>query len=145
MSGRNVWSLKMADNNATLTVGENSFELPIMKGSEGPDVIDIRKLYAVSDHFTFDPGFTSTASCESALTFIDGDEGILLHRGYSIEELSEQSSFMEVSYLLLNGELPTKAQLDHFSHTISRCWLSTCTDSKFIWSYKLNGALALYG
>ncbi len=110
----------MADNKATLTVGENSFELPIMKGSEGPDVIDIRKLYAVSDHFTFDPGFTSTASCESALTFIDGDEGILLHRGYSIEELSEQSSFMEVSYLLLNGELPTKAQLDHFSYTISR-------------------------
>jgi len=110
----------MADNKATLTVGENSFELPIMKGSEGPDVIDIRKLYAVSDHFTFDPGFTSTASCESALTFIDGDEGILLHRGYSIEELSEQSSFMEVSYLLLNGELPNKAQLDHFSHTISR-------------------------
>ena len=110
----------MADNKATLTVGENSFELPIMKGSEGPDVIDIRKLYAVSDHFTFDPGFTSTASCESALTFIDGDKGILLHRGYAIEELSEQSSFMEVSYLLLNGELPNKAQLSKFSNTISR-------------------------
>ena len=110
----------MADNNATLTVGETSYDLPIMKGSEGPDVIDIRKLYAASDHFTFDPGFTSTASCESALTFIDGDKGILLHRGYSIEELSEQSSFMEVSYLLLNGELPSKAQLDHFSYTISR-------------------------
>jgi citrate synthase len=91
-----------------------------MQGSEGPDVIDIRKLYGASDHFTFDPGFTSTASCESALTFIDGDKGILLHRGYSIEELSEQSSFMEVSYLLLNGELPNKAQLDKFSHTISR-------------------------
>jgi len=110
----------MADKNATLTVGDNSYDLPIMQGSEGPDVIDIRKLYAASDHFTFDPGFTSTASCESALTFIDGDKGILLHRGYSIEELSEQSSFMEVSYLLLNGELPNKAQLDQFSHTISR-------------------------
>lgn len=110
----------MADNNATLTVGDTSYDLPIMKGSEGPDVIDIRKLYGVSDHFTFDPGFTSTASCESALTFIDGDNGILLHRGYSIEELSEQSSFMEVSYLLLNGELPNKAQLSKFSNTISR-------------------------
>jgi citrate synthase len=110
----------MADKNATLTVGDNSYDLPIMQGSEGPDVIDIRKLYAASDHFTFDPGFTSTASCESALTFIDGDKGILLHRGYSIEELSEQSSFMEVSYLLLNGELPNKEQLDNFSHTISR-------------------------
>jgi citrate synthase len=115
-----IWSLKMADNNATLTVGETSYDLPIMKGTEGPDVIDIRKLYAASDHFTFDPGFTSTASCESALTFIDGDQGILLHRGYSIEELSEQSSFMEVSYLLLNGELPSKAELEHFSYTISR-------------------------
>jgi citrate synthase len=110
----------MADNNATLTVGDTSYDLPIMKGSEGPDVIDIRKLYGVSDHFTFDPGFTSTASCESALTFIDGDKGILLHRGYAIEELSEQSSFMEVSYLLLNGELPNKAQLSKFSNTISR-------------------------
>ncbi len=110
----------MAENNATLTIGETSFDLPIMKGAEGPDVIDIRKLYAASDHFTFDPGFTSTASCESALTFIDGDKGVLLHRGYSIEELSEKSSFMEVSYLLLNGELPNKAQLDQFSYTISR-------------------------
>jgi citrate synthase len=90
-----------------------------MQGSEGPDVIDIRKLYAASDHFTFDPGFTSTASCESALTFIDGDKGILLHRGYSIEELSEQSSFMEVSYLLLNGELPNKEQLTCLTLAIS--------------------------
>ena len=110
----------MAENNATLTIGDASYDLPIMKGNEGPDVIDIRKLYGASDHFTFDPGFTSTASCESALTFIDGDKGILLHRGYSIEDLSEKSSFMEVSYLLLNGELPSKAQLVEFSHTISR-------------------------
>jgi citrate synthase len=110
----------MAENNATLTIGDASYDLPIMKGNEGPDVIDIRKLYGASDHFTFDPGFTSTASCESALTFIDGDKGILLHRGYSIEELSEKSSFMEVSYLLLNGELPSKTQLVEFSQTISR-------------------------
>jgi len=110
----------MAGNNATLTVGDSTYDLPIIKGSEGPDVIDIRKLYGASDHFTFDPGFTSTASCESALTFIDGDKGVLLHRGYSIEELSEKSSFMEVSYLLLNGELPSKTQLEQFSHTISR-------------------------
>ncbi len=110
----------MAENNATLTIGDTSYDLPIMKGNEGPDVLDIRKLYGASDHFTFDPGFTSTASCESALTFIDGDEGILLHRGYSIEELSEKSSFMEVSYLLLNGELPSKTQLVEFSQTISR-------------------------
>jgi len=110
----------MSENNATLTIGDNSYALPIMKGNEGPDVLDIRKLYGVSDHFTFDPGFTSTASCESAITFIDGDKGILLHRGYSIEELSEKSSFMEVSYLLLNGELPSKKQLDEFSQTISR-------------------------
>ncbi len=110
----------MADSNATLTIGETSYDLPVMKGTEGPDVVDIRKLYGVSDHFTFDPGFTSTASCESALTFIDGDKGVLLHRGYSIEELSEKSNFMEVSYLLLNGELPNKQQLSDFSYTISR-------------------------
>ena len=110
----------MANGNATLTIGEHSYDLPIMKGSTGPDVLDIRKLYGTSDHFTFDPGFTSTASCESAISFIDGDEGVLLHRGYSIEQLSEESSFMEVSYLLLNGELPSKAQLDEFTFTISR-------------------------
>ena len=110
----------MANGNATLTIGEQSYDLPLMTGTQGPDVLDIRKLYGASDHFTFDPGFTSTASCESAISFIDGDEGILLHRGYSIEQLSEESSFMEVSYLLLNGELPSKAQLDEFSYTISR-------------------------
>ena len=69
--------------------------------------------------FTYDPGFTSTASCESALTYIDGDEGVLLHRGYPIGQLAEQSSFMEVSYLLLNGELPTKDELDNFTYTIT--------------------------
>ena len=110
----------MADKAATLTIDNQAIELPIITGTVGPDVIDIRKLYAQTDHFTFDPGFTSTASCESQLTYIDGDEGILLHRGYSIEQLSEESSFMEVSYLLLNGELPSKAELNDFSYTISR-------------------------
>jgi citrate synthase len=112
--------MKMADKAATLTIDNQAIELPIITGTVGPDVIDIRKLYAQTDHFTFDPGFTSTASCESQLTYIDGDEGILLHRGYSIEQLSEESSFMEVSYLLLNGELPSKAELDDFTYTISR-------------------------
>ena len=110
----------MADKAAILTIDNQAIELPIIAGTVGPDVIDIRKLYAQSDRFTFDPGFTSTASCESQLTYIDGDQGILLHRGYSIEQLSEESSFVEVSFLLLNGELPSKAELNDFSHTISR-------------------------
>ena len=110
----------MTNKVATLNLGDQQVDLPIISGTVGPDVLDIRKLYAQSDCFTFDPGFTSTASCESQLTYIDGDEGVLLHRGYSIEELSEESSFMEVSYLLLNGELPSKQELGEFSHTISR-------------------------
>ncbi len=110
----------MTNKVATLNLGDQQIDLPVVSGTVGPDVIDIRKLYAQSDCFTFDPGFTSTASCESQLTYIDGDEGVLLHRGYSIEELSEKSSFMEVSYLLLNGELPSKQELDDFSYTISR-------------------------
>jgi citrate synthase len=112
--------MNMTDKAATLSIGNHQIDLPVISGTVGPDVIDIRKLYAQSDCFTFDPGFTSTASCESQLTYIDGDEGVLLHRGYPIEELSEHSSFMEVSYLLLNGELPSKAELDDFSYTISR-------------------------
>ncbi len=107
-------------SSATLNSGGQSVELPIIEGSIGPSVIDIRKLYAQTGQFTYDPGFTSTASCESALTYIDGDEGVLLHRGYTIGELTEKSSFMEVSYLLLNGELPNSEQLAGFTHTISR-------------------------
>lgn len=110
----------MGNSIATITVDGKTVECPIRTGSVGPDVIDIRKLYAQTGAFTFDPGFTSTASCDSALTYIDGDEGILLHRGYPIGQLTEQSSFMEVSYLLLNGELPDKATLDKFTHTITR-------------------------
>ncbi|MBX9731486.1 MAG: citrate synthase [Sphingomonas sp.] len=97
---------------------ENDYK--VVSGSVGPQVIDIRKLYAQTGKFTFDPGFTSTASCESGLTYIDGDEGVLLHRGYPIGQLAEQSSFMEVSYLLLNGELPSSDELNKFTYTISR-------------------------
>ena len=107
-------------NDARLIAGNDEYPFPVMSGSVGPDVIDIRKLYAQTGMFTYDPGFTSTASCESALTYIDGDEGVLLHRGYPIGQLAEHSSFMEVSYLLLNGELPDQAQLRDFSYTISR-------------------------
>ena len=110
----------MADKLAKLELGGNSFDYSVLEGSTGPDVIDIRKLYAQTGAFTFDPGFTSTASCESALTYIDGDEGVLLHRGYPIGQLAEDSSFMEVSYLLLNGELPGKDELDDFTYTITR-------------------------
>jgi len=107
-------------DSAKLDFKGTGHEYPVMSGSVGPDVIDIRKLYAQTGAFTYDPGFTSTASCESALTYIDGDQGILLHRGYPIGQLAEKSSFMEVCYLLLNGELPNKSELKDFSHTITR-------------------------
>jgi citrate synthase len=108
----------MADK-ATLTIGDQSFDLPIIKGTTGPDVMDVRKFYADSDLFTFDPGFTSTASCESKITYIDGDAGILLHRGYPIDQLVEKSSFLEVCYLLLHGELPNAAEFEKFDHNIT--------------------------
>jgi citrate synthase len=92
---------------ATLTFDGKTIELPILSPTAGPDVIDIRKLYAQGDVFTYDPGFTSTASCDSSITFIDGDKGELLHRGYPIDQLAEKSHFLEVCYLLLYGELPT--------------------------------------
>ena len=110
----------MSDKQAKLTVGGKELDLPVLEGTTGPDVVDIRKLYAQSGMFTYDPGYTSTASCESALTYIDGEEGVLLHRGYPIGQLAEHSSFMEVSYLLLNGELPSKDELETFSRTITR-------------------------
>ena len=109
----------MADKQAKLTVGGTDYDLPVLEGTCGPDVVDIRKLYGTTGMFTYDPGYKSTASCESALTFIDGEEGVLLHRGYPIGQLAEHSSFMEVAYLLLNGELPNKAELDEFTDTIT--------------------------
>ncbi len=104
---------------ATLTVDNKQLELPVYGGSVGPDAIDIRKLYSDGKVFTYDPGFTSTASCESQITYIDGDEGVLLYRGYPIDQLAEHSSFLEVCYLLANGELPNKAELDRFTRDIT--------------------------
>jgi citrate synthase len=111
--------LKMSEQ-ANLTMGDKALDMPVKDGSIGPQVIDIRKLYGKTGAFTFDPGFTSTASCESAITYIDGDEGVLLHRGYPIGQLAEKSSFMEVAYLLTEGELPSKEELDKFTYTITR-------------------------
>src|SRR5215510_3604298 len=104
---------------ATLTVNNRQLELPVYGGSVGPDVIDIRKLYSDGKVFTYDPGFTSTASCESQITYIDGDEGVLLYRGYPIDQLAEHSSFIEVCYLLLHGELPNQTQLAKFTRDIT--------------------------
>jgi citrate synthase len=105
---------------ATLTDPSGKItEFPVLSGTMGPDVIDIRKLYDQTDHFTFDPGYTSTGSCESKITFIDGDKGVLLHRGYKIEDLAEKSDFMEVSYLMLHGELPNAEQKAGFVRSVT--------------------------
>lgn len=113
----------MTNISATMTVTDNStgkkVDLPYRTGTMGPKVADIRKLYNEMGVFTYDPGFTSTASCESGITFIDGDKGVLLHRGYPIEQLAEKSTFIEVCYLLLNGELPNKGEMDKFWHEIT--------------------------
>ena len=105
---------------AVLDIGSKKIELPRISGSIGPDVLDIRSLYKETDLFTYDPGFTSTAACESNITYIDGDKGELLYRGYKIEELAEKSSFLEVCYLLLYGELPESDKLDHFIKRVTR-------------------------
>ncbi|HEY5597357.1 MAG TPA: citrate synthase [Kiloniellales bacterium] len=107
----------------TVTLTDNSsgrsWEMPILSGTTGPRVIDVRRLFADTGFFTYDPGYTSTASCDSALTFIDGDEGVLLHRGYAIEDLAEHSNYMEVCYLLLNGHLPTATEMKAFEKSIT--------------------------
>ncbi|MET3925186.1 citrate synthase [Devosia sp. 2618] len=110
----------MTDKVAKLVIGDQTHEFPVLSGSVGPDVIDIRSLYAKTGLFTYDPGFTSTAACDSAITYIDGDKGELLYRGYPIEQLSDKSSYIEVCYLLLYGELPTKAQLAEFDEVVTR-------------------------
>ncbi|WP_118132455.1 citrate synthase [Oceanicella sp. SM1341] len=104
---------------AKLTIGDKEMDLSILSPTLGPDVIDIRKLYAQMDVFTYDPGFTSTGSCESAITFIDGDKGELLYRGYPIDQLAEKSHYLEVCYLLLYGELPTAAQMEDFESRVT--------------------------
>jgi citrate synthase len=103
----------------TFTFKNKVYDLPAFDGTEGPTVIDIRKLYGEADVFTYDPGFTSTASCESNITFIDGDKGVLLYRGYPIDQLAEHSSFLEVCYLLLYGELPNKTEMAKFDQSIT--------------------------
>ena len=114
----------MTDQSSASTVsldagGRKLAEMPVFKGSIGPDVIDVRKLYATTGMFTYDPGFTSTASCRSAITYIDGDEGLLLHRGYAIQELAKNATFLEAAYLILNGELPTEEEYRGFVHHVT--------------------------
>src|SRR5688572_30664170 len=112
---------KMSDANrtATLLINNKQTQMPVRSGSIGPDVVDVGRLYRDTGCFTYDPGFTSTANCSSKITYIDGDEGVLLYRGYPIDQLAEKSNFVEVCYLLLNGELPTKAEFEKFRHTIT--------------------------
>ncbi|MEE2981760.1 MAG: citrate synthase [Pseudomonadota bacterium] len=104
---------------AALETAGKTYEFPVIEGAVGPSVIDISKLYAQTGQFTYDPGFTSTASCESKITYIDGDAGILLYRGYPIEQLALQSNFLETVYLLLNGELPTPVEFEEFAYAIT--------------------------
>lgn len=108
----------MSDNKAQITVDGKSVVLPVRKGTIGPDVIEIAPLYKETGTFTYDPGFTSTASCESKITYIDGNAGVLLYRGYSIDQLAEKGDFLETCYLLLYGELPSKKQKADFDRTI---------------------------
>ncbi|GLS44030.1 citrate synthase [Methylobacterium brachythecii] len=110
----------MSVSASSITVDGKNVELPVKTGTIGPSVVDIGKLYGQTGAFTFDPGFTSTASCESAITYIDGDEGVLLYRGYPIEQLAEQGDFLETAYLMLFGELPTPAQKADFDYRVTR-------------------------
>ncbi|MGE3698418.1 MAG: citrate synthase [Hyphomicrobiaceae bacterium] len=117
----NAKDLADAGKTATISVGGNQqTHLPMRSGSIGPDVIDVSKLYRDTGCFTYDPGFTSTANCSSRITYIDGDQGVLLYRGYPIEQLAQQSNFLEVCYLLLNGELPNKGQYENFRNIVTR-------------------------
>lgn len=109
----------MTEKTATLTIGNESWDFPVRAGTLGPDVVDISALYGKAELFTYDPGYTSTASCESEITFIDGDKGILLHRGYPIEQLAEHGDFLETCYLLLYGELPNKAESEDFHQRVT--------------------------
>jgi len=105
---------------AQIMLDETARDYPVLSGSVGPEVIDIRKLYGNTGRFTYDPGFTSTAACESKITYIDGDAGVLLYRGYPIDQLAEKSSFLEVAHLLLNGNLPNAAEHAEFTRNITR-------------------------
>ncbi len=108
-----------AKSTSTLALGGKNFDLPVYGGSIGPNVVDVSKLYGQTGHFTYDPGFTSTASCESQITYIDGDEGVLLYRGYPIEQIAERGNFLETCFLLLNGELPKADEFKEFDRAIT--------------------------
>ena len=108
-----------AKSTSTLALDGKNYELPVYGGSIGPNVVDVSKLYGQTGHFTYDPGFTSTASCESQITYIDGDEGVLLYRGYPIEQIAERGNFLETCYLLLNGELPQPDDFKEFDRAIT--------------------------
>ena len=110
----------MSDPTGSFSIGDTTVKMPVKTGTIGPSVVDIGKLYAGTGMFTYDPGFTSTASCESQITYIDGDEGILLYRGYPIDQLAENGDFLETAYLLLYGELPTPTQKKDFDYRITR-------------------------
>ena len=103
---------------STVTIGDNNYDLPLIDGTIGPSVIDVSKLYGDSNYFTYDPGFTSTASCKSSITYIDGDKGECFYRGYPMDVLAEESNFLEIVYLLWQGELPDKKQWSEFSEAI---------------------------
>src|SRR5690606_32231675 len=113
--------MNLSDKKAILSFSDDSakIELPIYKGTVGPDVIDIRKLYSQTDMFTYDPGFMSTAACESKITYIDGEKGELLYRGYPIEQLAVNCSFLDICYLILNGELPNEKQKVEFDQNVT--------------------------
>ncbi len=121
---------------AKLTFGDKELELPMYSPTAGPDVIDIRKLYAQGDVFTYDPGFTSTASCDSTITFIDGDKGELLYRGYPIDQLAEKSHYLEVCYLLLYGELPSATELEDFENRVTNHTMVHEQMSKFFSGFR---------
>jgi len=110
----------MSAKSGNFKIGDVAVDMPVKSGTIGPDVIDIGKLYNATGCFTFDPGFLSTAACESKITYIDGDEGVLLHRGYPIEQLADHGDFLETCFLLLHGELPTPAEKAKFDYTVTR-------------------------
>lgn len=113
--------MELSDKKATLSFsdGSPSVEFPVHKGTVGPDVIDIRKLYGQTGMFTYDPGFMATAACESGITYIDGDKGQLMYRGYPIDQLAQKCDFMDVCYLILNGDLPNADQKQEFDSLVT--------------------------
>jgi citrate synthase len=112
--------IKKSKINAKIIINDDTINLPIFESSIGENVIDISKLHSLTNHFTYDPGYTSTASCESKITYIDGTKGILRYRGYDIEELAKKSDFIEVANLLIYGDLPNKDQLLKYKKLITR-------------------------